>query len=113
MIKQNEIRLGVLIQEPSGNARKIELTDLIEPLFWEEVKKGVHVGIGINKLPLNDLNEVLKPFGYYFDSPYLCSDYSEGDGGTHLIAPVVYVHQLQNLLYSLEGEELAINELVP
>lgn len=112
MIKQNEIRLGILIQGSDGNTRKVELTDLVEPMFWQEVKDGVYDGIGINKIPLNDLNKVLEPFGYHFDSPYLCYEYSEGDGGVHLLAPIVYVHQLQNLILSLEGEELAINELV-
>lgn len=42
----------------------------------------------------------------YVKDGWLCEDYSEGDGGTHYIAEVKYVHQLQNLYFALTGEEL-------
>lgn len=47
---------------------------------------------------------------YWYDrhSKYFCSEYTDGDGGTHKISKCEYVHQLQNLYYALTGKELEL-----
>lgn len=49
-------------------------------------------------------------YWYNTSNNFLCEDYSEGDGGTHIIAKIEYVHQLQNLYFALTGTELILKQ---
>jgi len=107
MIQINELRIGNWINEQDF---KLQVGMIQQGLFDAS-----------EPIPLTE--EWLIRFGIAYDGQVsdntywynrrnkcLCEDYSEGDGGTHIIAECLYVHQLQNLYFYLTGQELTIKE---
>jgi hypothetical protein len=119
MIKPNELRIGNLIQDV-GEGEIYTVTDISD----DEITAGAMTVYSAGfyhefYIPLSD--EWLNRMGIVYDgqistSNYwynrenqcFCQDYSEGDGGAHIIAECLYVHQLQNLYFALTGNELTI-----
>lgn len=136
MIKPNEIRLGNWYNHKANwsyrnkeeieysfewedldwvalSECKLELTD-IQPIpltpevlekcgFRESKKQPVHfINLGN---PAKQL-ELLKSGEYFYPSIYQAAEVSSENDGTVYVNRIQYLHQLQNLIYALTGQEL-------
>lgn len=103
MISDNELRLGNLIMDKNGRETLVRSLPL-------------HFG---RLYPIPITEEWLLKFGFeFFDSglyrkgdfylPIKFNDYTVLKWKVFEIAPVKYIHQLQNLFFAITGEELTI-----
>lgn len=114
MIKATELRIGNLVDY------------LGEPIIVDGIDDIDVFNKSIGEIPLHCIGgiqlteEMLVKLGVktkadtcgelYVKDGWLCQNYSEGDGGTHYIAEVKYVHTLQNAIHAISGEELTMKQ---
>jgi hypothetical protein len=119
MIKPEELRIGNIILYKSYN--KPEIVEEIKPISIRTIKGGSHQGIEyFEAIPItkewmeklgftyNDLNG---DSGHWQLLPFEILHGEEGYSYDYKI-DLKYIHQLQNLYFSLTGQELTIKEKV-
>jgi len=112
-MKANELRIGNWIGQKGGSQFQV-IVDVAEaPNFW---KNNLDISHGI---PLTE--EWMVKFGFEDDLPWKYKQFRLDDQerlhiidnsgyGSIISRGVKYVHQLQNIIHSLTGEELPIKE---
>lgn len=127
MIKAKELRVGNIISVPSLNriGKVISFTErtikvkLPESKLTSVTHKGLE-GLDVNPIPLTEEwllklgFERIGKDGFWFNNGVYLDWNIEGFciAMFHRRVTVKYVHQLQNLCFSLTGEELTIQETI-
>jgi hypothetical protein len=128
MIKANDLRLGNWVNRkywnPEPNNERFSYdavrVGIIKPMTANLILKGKSI---IAKYPIEDLQpitltpELLEKSGFEKENDYWNLEgfkiWHDGKGFYHinseLLVHIDYLHQLQNLFYSLTGTELEIN----
>jgi hypothetical protein len=117
MIKREDVRIGILLQQASGIPFIVTQKDLTNPFFWEELNKAIK--------PLPITQEALIKAGFeqsytfkltgsnfilYYEDGEFTMTYGAYCEEANKVA-IEHVHNLQNLYLLLEGEELPIIEV--
>lgn len=122
-MKIQDLRIGNLIQDKHGNIELVNQIILASDLNWINGRPddGFYLPVKITHLwalklgfEFDMLFDVEPPIYYRPGSSfYLCSNTLQPLNGGFPIAEyeINYVHQLQNLHYTLTGEELAVKYL--
>lgn len=130
MLKANEVRIGNWVNGPVSGYKEVTAKDIFlwESVKWEPIPLSPEVLEACGFVPFRTNNEMTLELANDLESNALnltCYDKtateirvwveaSQRDDNynpqfTSLLTPLLHLHQLQNLYYSLTGSELQVN----
>jgi hypothetical protein len=117
MIKANELRIGNLVMDDDDSHDVFNVEEITKGKSETENMWFINGRWSEDVLPIPLTHEILEKCGFEKEEDYYSyegfklwyNDYNFYHMNSEMLIHVDYLHQLQNLYFALNGEELAVN----